>query len=103
MKKLVMSGVLTFAVGLMSATYAQPGWARSLLFDGNPLGDMNCDGLFNGGDIDPFFVGLGDPALWEITFPFCDLLESGDMNGDGAMNGGDIDPFFVCLVGGGCS
>ena len=63
------------------------------------VGDLNCDGAFNGGDIDPFFLALGDPAAYAIAFPNCDPL-LGDMNGDGAVNGGDIDPFFQCLSGG---
>ena len=64
-------------------------------------GDMNCDGAFNGGDIDPFFLALGDPAAYTAQFPNCDIL-LGDMNGDGSVNGGDIDPFFACLGGGAC-
>ena len=64
-------------------------------------GDMNCDGAFNGADIDPFFLALGDPAAYELAFPECDIM-LGDMNVDGAVNGADIDPFFECLGGGGC-
>ena len=63
-------------------------------------GDLNCDGSFNGGDIDPFFLALGDPAGYAAQFPNCDPL-LGDMNGDGRLDGGDIDPFFACL-GGNC-
>ena len=62
--------------------------------------DLDCDGVLNGGDIDPFFLGLGDPSAYRAAFPNCELL-NGDINGDGALNGGDIDPFFQCL-GGGC-
>jgi hypothetical protein len=64
-------------------------------------GDLNCDGAFNGADIDPFFLALGDPAAYALAFPDCDI-NLGDMNGDGAVNGGDIDPFFECLGGGVC-
>ena len=64
-------------------------------------GDMNCDGAFNGGDIDPFFLALGAPAVYAAQFPNCNIL-LGDMNGDGSVNGGDIDPFFACLGGGAC-
>jgi hypothetical protein len=63
-------------------------------------GDLNCDGSFNGADIDPFFLALGDPTAYAVAFPDCDLTLA-DMNGDGAVNGADIDPFFECL-GGGC-
>ena len=64
------------------------------------LGDMNCDDVLNGGDIDPFFLALGDPAAYAARFPNCDR-QNGDINGDGRLDGGDIDPFFQCL-GGGC-
>ena len=64
-------------------------------------GDLNCDGVFNGGDIDPFFLALGDPAAYALAFPGCDISH-GDMNGDGLVNGADIDPFFLCLGGGAC-
>ncbi|MCH7592512.1 MAG: hypothetical protein IH989_07020 [Planctomycetes bacterium] len=63
-------------------------------------GDLNCDGAFNGADIDPFFLALGDPAAYAAQFPNCNIL-NGDMNGDGRLDGADIDPFFACL-GGNC-
>ncbi|MCH8807359.1 MAG: hypothetical protein IH986_14925 [Planctomycetes bacterium] len=66
-------------------------------------GDTNCDGRFDGGDIDPFFLALVDPVVWQTRFPLCELLCAADINGDGAVNGGDIDPFFVALARGGCS
>ena len=64
-------------------------------------GDMNCDGAFNGADIDQFFLALGDPTAYELTFPDCDMM-NGDMNRDGAVNGADIDVFYGCLGAGGC-
>jgi hypothetical protein len=66
-----------------------------------PPGDLNCDGAFNGGDIDPFFLAVGDPQAYAAAFPDCDIMLA-DMNGDGAVNGADIDPFFECLGGGVC-
>ena len=65
------------------------------------FGDLNCDGRFNGADIDPFFFALGDPATYQAAFPNCDA-RLGDMNLDGFFNGADIDAFFTCLGGGGC-
>ncbi len=76
------------------------GAGHSLGLKDGTLGDRNCDATFNGGDIDPFFLALGDPAAYQIAFPNCDPL-LGDMNGDGRFNGADIDPFFACL-GGNC-
>ena len=76
---------------------------------GNPIpeatiftcGDLNCDGRFDGADIDPFFLALGDPAAYGLRFPDCNR-ELADMNADGQVNGADIDVFFECLGGGGC-
>ncbi|MCH8805545.1 MAG: right-handed parallel beta-helix repeat-containing protein [Planctomycetes bacterium] len=65
------------------------------------FGDLNCDGRADGGDIDAFFLALGDPAGYSVVFPGCDIL-LGDMNGDGRVDGADIDPFFACLGGGPC-
>jgi hypothetical protein len=65
------------------------------------LGDLNCDGAFNGADIDPFSLALGDPATYAAQFPNCNIL-NGDINRDGTVNGADIDPFFECLGAGGC-
>ena len=59
--------------------------------------DMNCDGLVNGADIDPFFEALGDPAAWQAAHPNCPLLCVGDVNFDGRFDGGDID-MFICLL-----
>ena len=61
-------------------------------------GDMNCDGVFNGGDIDPFFQTLGDPAAWQAAHPNCPLLCVGDINDDGRFDAGDID-VFICMLG----
>ena len=68
---------------------------------GGLCGDANCDGSFNGGDIDPFFMALVDPVAWQKQFPDCDILNL-DINGDGLFNNFDIDPFFIALGGGGC-
>ncbi|MCH8805048.1 MAG: hypothetical protein IH986_03050 [Planctomycetes bacterium] len=65
-------------------------------------GDANCDGGFNGGDIDEFFLALGDPAAWQAAHPSCDMLCVADINFDNAVNGGDIDPFFEALGVGSC-
>ncbi|MCH8805559.1 MAG: hypothetical protein IH986_05675 [Planctomycetes bacterium] len=78
----------------------KPLYAEVTLLLSRP-GDLNCDGVFNGGDIDPFFLALGDPAAYALAFPGCDISH-GDMNGDGLVNGADIDPFFLCLGGGAC-
>jgi murein tripeptide amidase MpaA len=62
------------------------------------LGDMNCDDVLDGFDIDPFFEALGDPAAWQANHPGCDLM-AGDCNQDGYFDGFDIDVFFDLLAG----
>ncbi len=57
--------------------------------------------MFNGGDIDPFFFALGDPAAYQFVFPDCNFL-NGDRNCDRTLNGADIDPFLDCLAGNDC-
>ena len=79
------SGSLDIAVALAAAKPCA----------GQICGDANCDGLFNGADIDPFFVAVGQPAVWVATYPNCDILCVADINDDGFVNGGDIDPFFL--------
>ncbi len=60
------------------------------------VGDLNCDGWINNGDIDPFTLALTDPAAYALTFPDCDP-NLADINGDGWTNNGDIDAFLVLL------
>jgi len=60
---------------------------------------MNCDGLVNNFDIDPFVLALSNPAGYAQAFPDCDL-RNGDINGDGVVNNFDIDPFVALISGG---
>lgn len=63
--------------------------------------DLNCDGVVNNFDIDPFVLALTDPYGYETAYPDCDI-SAADVNGDGAVNNFDIDPFVACLSGDGC-
>ncbi|MGE0479095.1 MAG: serine protease [Phycisphaerae bacterium] len=60
-------------------------------------GDMNCDGVVNNFDIDPFVIALTDPAAYAAAFPCCNI-NNADINNDGAVNNFDIDPFVICLT-----
>ncbi len=40
-------------------------------------GDLNCDGVVDFGDINPFVLALSDPAGYAAAFPDCNIL-SGD-------------------------
>jgi len=71
--------------------------------DPNPCyqpGDLNCDGLINAFDIDPFVLALTDPEAYALAYPDCDYMLA-DINGDGLVNAFDIDPFVQLLTGGG--
>ncbi len=65
-----------------------------------PLGDMNCDGVTNFADINPFVIALSNPTAYQAAYPNCNIL-NGDCNHDGAVNFADINPFVARLTGGG--
>jgi hypothetical protein len=62
-------------------------------------GDLNCDGLVNTFDIDPFVLALIDPAGYALAYPNCDI-RSADCDSDSTVNVFDIDPFVKLLIGG---
>ena len=62
------------------------------------VGDVNCDGAINFGDIDPFVLAITDAVAYEAAYPDCDRRLA-DINGDGAVNFGDIDPFVALITG----
>lgn len=59
-------------------------------------GDLNCDGVVNFDDVDPFVLALSDPASWQATFPGCPA-GNGDCNADGMVDFDDINPFLTIL------
>ena len=61
-------------------------------------GDMNCDGVVNFADINPFVLALTGEVPYEAAFPNCNWL-NGDTNGDGTVNFTDINPFVALLSG----
>lgn len=72
-----------------------------LVFDvachGELIGDMNCDGLVDYDDIEPFITALGceggDPSCWEFACPWL----NGDCDGDGNVTYADIDGFVEAI------
>lgn len=58
------------------------------------LGDLNCDGALDTGDIALFVTALADPA----SAGGCDLNRA-DLNRDWVVDGRDIAPFVQSLVG----
>ena len=64
------------------------------------VGDLNCDGATDFGDINPFVLYLSNYAAWLASFPGCDPV-NGDINGDGIYGQGaldDINPFVTLLT-----
>jgi hypothetical protein len=62
-------------------------------------GDLNCDGLSNTFDIDPFVLALTAPDLYAAQYPCCNYMNA-DANFDGLVNTFDIDAFVTILTGG---
>lgn len=82
------------AMGMDDASFAVTNFGR------RPLrGDLNCDGLVNFGDINPFILALADPADYQNVFPACDIRNA-DVNQDCRVGFGDINPFVALLSGG---
>lgn len=63
------------------------------------LGDMNCDGVVNILDINPFTLAIANPAAYQVQYPSCDI-SNGDINQDGATDILDINGFIALLAGG---
>ncbi len=73
----------------------------------NCVGDLNCDGTINFGDINPFVLYLSNFAAWQSAFQGC-APENGDINCDGIYGQGsfgDINPFVALMTqcGSGCN
>jgi RHS repeat-associated protein len=63
-------------------------------------GDMDCDGVVNPYDIDPFTLAVTNAALYQQQYPDCEILHA-DLNGDGAVNALDIDYLTDIIIAGG--
>jgi len=64
------------------------------------IGDLNCDGYINFGDINPFVLYLSNYDAWQATYPECSPC-NGDINCDGTYGQGefpDINPFVALMV-----
>jgi hypothetical protein len=60
---------------------------------------MDCDGDVDFDDIDPFVLGLNNPAQYELDFGVPPKAK-GDMDGDGDFDFDDIPGFVQVLQGG---
>jgi hypothetical protein len=61
------------------------------------LGDLNCDGVVNVSDIDPFVLALIDPAEYARQYPSCAIILA-DVNSDAQRDGRDIQAFVSKLL-----
>lgn len=59
-------------------------------------GDVNCDGIVDFFDIDPFVRALFDPSAYVTEHPACDL-QLADIDDSGSVDFFDIDPFLTLL------
>ncbi len=61
-------------------------------------GDLNCDGVIDAADINPFVAALSWPPRYLAEFTACNLYNA-DVNGDNQIDLGDINPFVALLTG----
>ncbi|MEW6249064.1 MAG: PQQ-binding-like beta-propeller repeat protein [Planctomycetota bacterium] len=75
-------------------------WLDGIGFSPQPhkRGDLDCNGLIDFNDINPFVQALSDPAAYAAAHPNCPF-ENRDCNADGLFDFNDIKP-FVALLGG---
>ncbi len=75
----------------------RPGGTLVVTFHVRATGDMNCDGVVDRDDVDPFVAALikGD-AGYDAAVPGCDR-DLADINADGSVDFGDINPFVMLL------
>jgi hypothetical protein len=59
-------------------------------------GDLNCDGIIDFDDINPFVLAISGQATYEYLYPNCYWM-NGDVNGDGDVNFDDINPFVALM------
>ncbi len=91
--------------GLYTRTVVYDGFTPGLVVTGTlqPLsfapgarGDVNCDGVIDFDDIDPFVLALSGPEAFGAAYPDCNWLNA-DVTCDGAVDFDDIDPWIALL------
>ena len=60
------------------------------------IGDLNCDGLVNSLDVEPFILALFDPDEYRRAHADCEI-DLGDTNRDGNVDAYDIVWFLDIL------
>jgi pyrrolidone-carboxylate peptidase len=59
-------------------------------------GDLNCDGVVNYDDIDPFVLALSDQQGYRAAYPGCPWINA-DADGTGTVDFDDINAFLALL------
>ena len=59
-------------------------------------GDINCDGIVNYADINPFVLALSSQTGYEAQFPNCWFFNA-DASNDNVVNYADINAFVILL------
>lgn len=62
------------------------------------VGDMNCDGQVDMGDINPFVLAVEGEGAYYAAYAGCNWYNA-DINGDTVVNFADINPFVALLSG----
>jgi probable HAF family extracellular repeat protein len=62
-------------------------------------GDLNCDGVLDIADVEPFVLALVDPVSYATVYPACNALAA-DVDDDGVADGKDVGRFIELLTGG---
>ncbi len=62
------------------------------------VGDLNCDGAIDLGDVEPFALALVNSSAYAAANPACHISK-GDMNDDGQVRGDDIAVWLDVLLG----
>lgn len=63
------------------------------------VGDMNCDGTVDGGDVEAFILAVMDPDQYAISYPGCYLFLA-DTDASGVVDPADIASFVELLLAG---
>ncbi|MFO0974073.1 MAG: LamG domain-containing protein [Phycisphaerae bacterium] len=81
----------TLSAGEVAAHYA------ALPVQSTSKGDLNCDNIVNGGDVECFVTALLNPAGYSAACPNCNAL-NGDFNASASVTTADIPAFVQKLV-----
>jgi hypothetical protein len=92
----VTNGTMGVHSGLAGGNIQSGINGMQLIRNSDHRGDMNCNGIIDFFDIDPFLLELFTPAAYASAYPQCDPSNA-DLSLDGTVDFFDIDPFLDVL------